>query len=89
MKAEYESDYICASPSVVNSVISVLTVYSHIEFVQTSCGYAVPEMKFVSQRETLTRWAEGKGDDGLVEYRQMHNRVSLDALGTPVTDPSE
>jgi hypothetical protein len=30
MKAEYESDYICSCPSVVNSVISVLEVYSHI-----------------------------------------------------------
>jgi Pyridoxamine 5'-phosphate oxidase len=64
-------------------------IVGDVEFVQTSCGYAVPEMKFVSQRETLTRWAEVKGDEGLVEYRRMHNRVSLDALEAPVTDASE
>jgi hypothetical protein len=30
MQAEYESDYICSCPSVVNSVISVSKVCSHI-----------------------------------------------------------
>jgi hypothetical protein len=64
-------------------------IVGEVEFVQTSCGYAVPEMKLVSQRKTLTRWAEVKGDEGLVEYRRTHNRVSLDALETPVTDASE
>ena len=47
-------------------------IVGDVEFVQTSCGYAAPEMKFVSRRETLTRWAEAKGDEGLVEYRRMH-----------------
>jgi Pyridoxamine 5'-phosphate oxidase len=61
-------------------------IVGDVEFVQKSCGYAVPEMKFVSQRETLTRWAEAQGDEGLVEYRRLRNRASLDALETPVTD---
>jgi hypothetical protein len=30
-----------------------------------------------------------KGDEGLVEYRRTHNRVSIDALEAPVTDASE
>jgi hypothetical protein len=64
-------------------------IVGDVEFVQTSCGYAVPEMKLVSQRKTLTRWAEVKGDEGLVEYRRTHNRVSIDALEAPVTDASE
>jgi len=64
-------------------------IVGNVEFVQTSCGYAAPEMKLVSQRKTLTRWAEVNGDQGLVEYRRTHNRVSLDALETPVTDASE
>jgi hypothetical protein len=61
-------------------------VVGEIEFAQTSCGFGVPEMKFVSERETLTKWAEAKGDEGLVEYRRRQNRVSLDALATPATD---
>ena len=31
-----------------------------VEKVQTSCGYAVPRMDFVSDRDTLDRWCENK-----------------------------
>lgn len=31
-----------------------------VEQVQTSCGYAVPRMEFVSERDTLDRWCENK-----------------------------
>lgn len=64
-------------------------IVGDVEFVQTSCGYAVPEMKFVSQRETLTRSAEAKGEETLAEYRRTRNRVSLDGLEAPITDPTE
>ncbi|MBO0798175.1 MAG: pyridoxamine 5'-phosphate oxidase family protein [Blastocatellia bacterium] len=61
-------------------------IVGNIEFVQTSCGYSVPELKFVAERDTLTRWTEAKGEEGLVEYRRKNNRASLDALATPTTD---
>jgi hypothetical protein len=64
-------------------------IVGDVEFVQTSCGYAVPEMKFVSKRETLTRWAEAKGEERLAEYRRTSNRLSLDDLESPVTDAPE
>lgn len=41
-----------------------------VEKVQTSCGYAVPRMEFVSDRDTLDRWCENK-----VEPRQMIDGV--------------
>ena len=31
-----------------------------VDAVQTSCGYAVPRMEFVSDRDTLDRWCEHK-----------------------------
>lgn len=31
-----------------------------VERVQTSCGYAVPRMDFVAERETLDKWCENK-----------------------------
>jgi hypothetical protein len=43
-----------------------------------SCGYAVPLMNFKGSRDVLDRWAEKKGSDGLQEYRQQKNRVSID-----------
>jgi pyridoxamine 5'-phosphate oxidase-like protein len=61
-------------------------IVAYVEFIQTSCGYGVPEMKFVLEREALTRWAKAKGDEGLAKYRRMHNRASLDALDTPETE---
>lgn len=41
-----------------------------VEKVQTSCGYAVPRMAFVSERDTLDRWCETK-----LEPREMANGI--------------
>jgi hypothetical protein len=48
--------------------------------ISTSCGYAVPRMQFVEERDNLNRWAKGKGDDALVEYREARNAESIDGL---------
>ena len=48
--------------------------------VQTSCGYAVPLMEFKGERETLYKWADKKGREGITEYQQKNNRKSIDGL---------
>ncbi len=53
-----------------------------VETVQTSCGYAVPQMELVAERQTLVKWAEGKGDEGLADYRSTKNMVSIDGMPT-------
>ncbi|MFN2376952.1 MAG: pyridoxamine 5'-phosphate oxidase family protein, partial [Candidatus Binatia bacterium] len=55
-----------------------------VERVQTSCGYAVPRMDNARQRDTLVRWAEKKGPDGIVDYQQQKNATSIDGLPAPV-----
>jgi hypothetical protein len=40
-------------------------------------------MDAVGQRDTLVRWAQAKGDDGLDEYRALKNATSIDGLPTP------
>lgn len=55
-----------------------------VERVQTSCGYAVPRMDNARHRDTLIRWSEKKGEDGLVEYQQKNNTVSIDGLPAPI-----
>jgi hypothetical protein len=45
-----------------------------------SCGYAVPRCEFMEERDTLSRWAESMGTDGLGQYRQEKNASSLDGL---------
>ncbi|PYI55686.1 pyridoxamine 5'-phosphate oxidase family protein [Paenibacillus flagellatus] len=52
--------------------------------VQTSCGYAVPFMEYGGERDTLTRWAIQKGEEGLVRYREQKNASSIDGLPTPL-----
>jgi len=50
------------------------------ERISDSCGMSVPEMTFTGHRDALDRWATGKGPDGLAEYWDRKNRVSLDGL---------
>ncbi|MFN8528399.1 MAG: pyridoxamine 5'-phosphate oxidase family protein [Anaerolineae bacterium] len=48
----------------------------------TSCGYAVPLMKFERPRDTLIKYWEKKAD-GVSEYQQRNNMHSIDGLPTP------
>lgn len=52
--------------------------------VQTSCGYAVPQMRMTAERETLKDWADRKGDAGLRAYWDEKNRRSIDGLPTGI-----
>lgn len=61
-------------------------ILATIDLVQTSCGFAVPFYDYVGQRETLTRWAEAKGDAGLETYRSERNAHSIDGLVTPLAE---
>jgi hypothetical protein len=52
----------------------------HLDRIQSSCGYSVPFMDYVSERETLTDWAARKGPEGIEEYHAEKNLVSIDGL---------
>jgi len=55
-----------------------------IELVQTSCGMAVPYYEHTGDRELLSDWAMQKGDDGLREYREEKNQLSIDNIPTNI-----
>jgi hypothetical protein len=55
--------------------------------VSDSCGMAVPYLDYRGDREDLTRWADSKGPEGLVEYRGRKNLDSIDGL--PALEPHE
>jgi hypothetical protein len=57
-------------------------IVAEIARVQTSCGFAVPLYDYAGQRDTLIRWAEARGADKLVEYREEKNVCSIDGLPT-------
>ena len=57
-----------------------------IESLQTSCGFAVPVYELKEEREKLVEWAENKGENGLLEYRQTKNQISIDGLPTHLNE---
>ncbi len=59
-------------------------IVATIERVQTSCGFAVPRYDYVGQRDTLVRWSDVKGEEGLIAYRAEKNARSIDGLVTPL-----
>ncbi len=57
-----------------------------IDSVATSCGYSVPKMDFVDERDTLEKWAEKKGQNGVEQYWREYNVKSIDGKPTNIFD---
>lgn len=51
-----------------------------VERIIDSCGYSVPKYEFKEDRDTLKKWAETKGEEGVLEYQASKNAKSLDGL---------
>jgi predicted pyridoxine 5'-phosphate oxidase superfamily flavin-nucleotide-binding protein len=59
----------------VRSIIRV-----HLTRIQDSCGYGVPLYDFVKPRDTLLKWAQRKGEQGIVKFKREYNVQSIDGL---------
>ncbi|BBP02365.1 pyridoxamine 5'-phosphate oxidase family protein [Sulfuriferula nivalis] len=59
-----------------------------IDLVQTSCGMAVPYFSHMGDRELLSDWAVKKGDEGLKQYWEDKNQISLDGIPTHIVAKS-
>ena len=59
----------------VRSIIRV-----DVQRIADSCGFGVPQYKFVGERDQLAKWTVAKGDVALADYRKAKNAVSLDGL---------
>ena len=63
-----------------------------VESAQTSCGFGVPQAEAMQPRARMVEWAEGKGEEALVTYRQRYNARSIDGLSNDtisLTGPGE
>ncbi|KGB81839.1 MAG: pyridoxamine 5'-phosphate oxidase family protein [Pseudomonadota bacterium] len=58
-----------------------------VGMVQTSCGYAVPFFDHAGPRDTLAKWAEDKGPDGIHAYWEEKNQTTIDGAPTGILDP--
>jgi len=61
-------------------------ILAEITRISDSCGFGVPQFEYLSDRETLPRWAETRGEEGLKVYRQEKNRLSIDGLPAVESD---
>lgn len=59
-------------------------IVNDVARVQTSCGFGVPLMDLVAQRDTLPKLWEERGPAKLADYHQEKNTISIDGLPTPL-----
>ncbi len=57
-----------------------------VDMVQTSCGYAVPFMEYVEERDTMQKWVDDKSDAELRAYWVEKNTRTLDGKPTGVPE---
>ena len=55
-----------------------------VDLVQTSCGMGVPYYAYRGDREQLNEWAARKGEDGIRQYWEDRNRVTIDGKPTGI-----
>jgi len=59
-----------------------------VDLVLTSCGFGVPLFDYVGQRETLRQWGVKKGPEGVREFWEKRNQISIDNRPTHIlSDP--
>ena len=57
-----------------------------ISSVQTSCGWAVPEYKFVKERNILDKSNKVAGEKGIKKYWKRANTLSIDGIKTNIIE---
>ncbi len=57
-----------------------------IDLALTSCGMGVPYYAYQGEREELKDWAEEIGNNGIRQYWEDHNQLSLDGRPTHIFD---
>lgn len=55
-------------------------IHVKVERVADSCGYSVPNFEYKSDRDVLDKWADSKGDEGILAYQKQNNQNSIDGL---------
>jgi hypothetical protein len=78
---EHLAQFEAPQPQGIRSIIRI-----NLTRISDSCGFGVPQYRYEGQRDQLQRWAERKGNEGLVRYKKEKNAVSIDGL--PGLDPA-
>ena len=59
-----------------------------VELVLTSCGFGVPQYKYIGERNSLQKWAEKKGREGMKLYWSEKNVETIDGVKTNIMEKS-
>ena len=51
-----------------------------VDRISDSCGYSVPFYTYKGDRDALVKWAQAKGEEGIVDYQKQKNKTSVDGL---------
>lgn len=60
-----------------------------LELLLTSCGFGVPQYKYIGERNRLQKWAKAKGHDGMKAYWAKKNVETLDGVKTNIIELSK
>jgi hypothetical protein len=55
-----------------------------VESAMNSCGYAVPRLQGLEERDTLRKYWQGRDESAVVKYQQKENARSIDGLPTGI-----
>jgi Pyridoxamine 5'-phosphate oxidase len=56
------------------------TIRVRVDRISDSCGYGVPLMEYVGERDQRERWLTNKGPEGVRAYVSEKNAASIDGL---------
>jgi general stress protein 26 len=59
-----------------------------VELVLASCGFGVPQYKYIGERNKLQKWANKQGREGMREYWKENNVLTLNGVKTNIIEKS-
>lgn len=83
----YDDEYVLLEPLFVDLPGARAVIVVDIERISDSCGFGVPLMEYVGERELLQPYFRRKGVEGSADYRRRKNRTSIDGLPAFDFDP--
>jgi predicted pyridoxine 5'-phosphate oxidase superfamily flavin-nucleotide-binding protein len=83
----YDPDFADWAALFPENPVARAVIVVEVTRVSTSCGYALPVLQPVEERDLLTDNMLRRGPDGITRYRRTKNAVSIDGLPAYDDDP--
>jgi predicted pyridoxine 5'-phosphate oxidase superfamily flavin-nucleotide-binding protein len=84
----YEDEYAVWARLFPDNPAARAVIVVDVSRVSSSCGFALPLLEPVGERDLLTPNMELRGPEGVAAYRRLKNRFSIDGLPAFDDDPA-